>query len=307
MPLTRRPGDRLWVGLSGGIGSGKSTVSQTLAERGAVIIDADALAREVVEPGTPGLAAVAHRFGDDILTPGGALDRAALGRVVFADPAARRDLEQITHPLISERTQELVDAAPPGSIVVHDVPLLVELGYAPRYHLVVIVGASRETRLDRLVGQRGMDRTEAERRVEAQATDEARRAVADVWLANEGTIGELRDATDELYAERLAPFLANLVEGVGLATHEVPGPGEVERLTARLGFVLTGELAGPLGFDPGTDSLLVPLAAGVAAEGVSDRLAGAGFPRVGPGRHASADPGRPVVLTLREHTVGGGG
>ncbi|WP_114906322.1 dephospho-CoA kinase [Ornithinimicrobium murale] len=300
-------GHRLRVGLSGGIGSGKSTVAQTLADHGAVVIDADRLAREVVEPGTPGLEAIARRFGSGILTADGSLDRPALGQVVFGDPAARRDLEQITHPRIAERTRELIEAAPPSSIVVHDVPLLVEVGYAPRYHLVVIVGASRQTRLDRLVTHRGMDRADAEQRVDAQASDADRRAVADVWLDNEGSVAELRSATQELYAERLAPFLANLVRGVGLETHEVPGPVEMGRLTGRLAHVLGEDLDGPLDLDPGTDSLLVPLAAGVPAETVRERLARAGFPAVGRGRHASADPGRRVVLTLREHPVGGDG
>lgn len=307
MPRTDGDDLRLRVGLSGGIGSGKSTVSATLARLGAVVIDADALAREVVEPGTPGLAAVAARFGDGILTAQGALDRPALGRIVFGDPAARRDLEGITHPLIAERTQELIAAAPPHSIVVHDVPLLVEVGYAPRYHLVVIVGASRVTRLHRLVDLRGMPRAEAEQRIDAQATDEQRRAVADVWLGNEGTVEELRAATEQLYAERLVPFLTHLVQGLGVPTHEVPGPGDVVRLEARLGHVLGDDLDGALELDPGTDSLLVPLADGVSPGAVRDRLARAGFPCVGEGRHASADPGRPVVLTLREHSVGADG
>ncbi|MCK0113807.1 dephospho-CoA kinase [Ornithinimicrobium sp. F0845] len=307
MPQSDAPDLLLRVGLSGGIGSGKSTVSQTLADRGAVVIDADLLAREVVEPGTPGLAAIAQRFGDDILTPEGALDRAALGRVVFGDPAARTDLEGITHPLIAERTRELIAAAPAHSIVVHDVPLLVEVGYAPRYHLVIIVGASRETRLRRLTDLRGMTGAEAEQRIDAQATDVQRRAVADVWLDNEGTVDELRAATERLYAERLVPFLTHLVQGLGVPTHEVPGPEEMVRLEARLGYVLGEDLDGALELDPGTDSLLVPLAPGVPADAMRERLARAGFPAVGEGRHASADPGRPVVLTLREHTVGGDG
>lgn len=307
MPSTNPPGHHLWIGLTGGIGSGKSTVSEALADCGAVIIDADQLARAVVEPGTPGLEAVTQRFGHGILTPDGALDRPALGRVVFGDPGARRDLEGITHPLISARTRELIEAAPEGSIVVHDVPLLVEVGYAPRYHLVVIVGASRTTRLERLVTLRGMDRGDAEQRIDAQATDEQRRAVADVWLANEGSVADLQAAARSLYAERLVPFLANLERGVGLVTHEVPGAQEVERLTARLGHVLGEDLGGPLELDPGTDTLLVPLAAGVTTGAVAGELAAAGFPPVDPGRHASADPGRPVVLTVREHSVGADG
>lgn len=293
--------------MSGGIGSGKSTVARTLSDLGAVVIDADVLAREVVEPGTPGLAAIVHRFGDGILTSDGGLDRAALGALVFADSTARRDLEQITHPLIAERTRELVEAAPAGSVVVHDVPLLVELGYAPRYHLVVIVGASQETRLQRLVRHRGMDPADATRRISAQASDDQRRAVADVWLSNEGTPEELETATRDLYAMRLGPYLGNLVQGVGLDTQDVPGPGESERLAARLAYVLGDDLAGPPEVDPGTASLLLTLAPGVTPEAVRGRLAVAGFPPLGPGRHASADPGRPVVLTLREHTVSGRG
>jgi dephospho-CoA kinase len=307
MPHTNDAGRRLWVGLSGGIGSGKSTVSQALADQGVVVIDADRLAREVVEPGTPGLAAIAERFGGGVLTPDGDLDRSALGRIVFGDPDARRDLEEITHPLIVARTREVVDAVPDDTIVVHDVPLLVELGYAPRYHLVVIVGASRETRLRRLTELRGMPRTEAEQRIDAQATDAQRRAVADVWLDNEGTVAALQRGTERLYAERLVPFLTNLVQGLGVPTHEVPGPEELIRLDARLRHVLGEDLDGALELGPGTDSLLVPLAAGVTASAVRERLTRAGFPSVGHGRHASADPGRQVVLMLREHSVGGGG
>lgn len=307
MPHTVDAGHRLWIGLSGGIGSGKSTVSSALSRHGAVVIDADALAREVVEPGTRGLEAIAQRFGPGILTADGALDRPRLGQIVFADPAARRDLEGITHPLIAERTRALVAAAPPHSILVHDVPLLVELGYAPRYHLVVIVGASRVTRLDRLVRLRGMGRAEAEQRLDAQATDEARRAVADVWLANEGSVNELRSAAESLYAERLAPYLANLVQGRAVEARGVPGPEALARLAARLEHVLGDDLVGPPDLDPGTDSLLLMLAPGTPPAAVSARLAEAGFPQVGEGQHAAADPGRPVLLTVREHTVSAGG
>ncbi|USQ74936.1 dephospho-CoA kinase [Ornithinimicrobium cryptoxanthini] len=307
MPHTVDAAHRLWIGLSGGIGSGKSTVSSALARHGVVVIDADALAREVVEPGARGLEAVAHRFGSGILTPDGALDRPALGRIVFADPAARRELERITHPLIAERTREVVAAAPPSSILVHDVPLLVELGYAPRYHLVVIVGTSRETRLERLVRLRGMDRAEAEQRIDAQASDDARRAVADVWLTNEGSVQELRSVTQGLYAERLAPYLANLEQGRAVAARGVPGPEVLGRLGARLEHVLGDDLAGPPDLDPGTDSLLLMLTAGTPPAAVAERLTEAGFPQVGDGQHAAADPGRPVLLTVREHTVGAGG
>lgn len=198
----------LLVGLSGGIGSGKSTVSRRLAERGAQVIDADVLAREVVARGTPGLAAVGQRFGDQVLTADGELDRAALGRLVFTDPEARAELERITHPLIAARTAELVAAAPPGAVVVHDVPLLVEKELEDRYDVVVIVHAAESTRLRRLVRDRGLDAEDARRRIAAQATDEQRRAVADVWLDNDGDREALQRQVDRLWEETLVPAAA---------------------------------------------------------------------------------------------------
>ncbi|QDB79322.1 dephospho-CoA kinase [Georgenia wutianyii] len=192
------------IGLTGGIGAGKSTVARELARLGALVVDADAIAREVVAPGTPGLAAVVAEFGDSVLAPDGALDRAALGRVVFADPAARARLEAITHPLIGAESARRTAAAPPGTVVVHDVPLIVERGLAAQYDLVVVVGADEEVRIDRLVRDRGMTREEALARVRAQATDAQRRAVADVWLDNSGTREELLERVRELWRERLA-------------------------------------------------------------------------------------------------------
>src|SRR5688572_9341320 len=146
----------LRVGLTGGIGSGKSTVSAQLAALGAVVVDADAVARDVVRPGTPALVAVAERFGRELVAPDGTLDRPALGRVVFTDRAALADLEAITHPAIRARTAQLMAAAPPDAVVVHDMPLIVEQGLAPAYHLAVVVGAGEELRVRRLVEQRGM-------------------------------------------------------------------------------------------------------------------------------------------------------
>src|SRR6478609_6995336 len=172
----------LRVGLTGGIGSGKSTVSAQLVSLGAVVVDADAVAREVVEPGTPALAAVADRFGAAVLDREGGLDRPALGRVVFGDPAALRDLETLTHPAIWARTAQIIDDAGPDAVVVHDMPLLVEKGMGADYHLVVVVGASQEVRVRRLVDQRGMSEADALARMAAQADDDARRAAADVWL-----------------------------------------------------------------------------------------------------------------------------
>jgi dephospho-CoA kinase len=193
------------VGLSGGIGAGKSVVAERLAELGAVVIDADRLAREVVRPGTDGLAEVVAAFGTGVLGPDGALDRPALGRLVFADDEARRRLEGIIHPRVRARTAELVAAAPPDAVVVNDVPLLVEAGLAAGYEIVIMVIADEETRVRRLVATRGMTEAEARSRIRAQATDDQRREVADVVIENDGTVAELRDKVDAVWQERLLP------------------------------------------------------------------------------------------------------
>jgi len=192
------------IGLTGGIGSGKSTVSALLAARGAVVIDADRIAREVVEPGTPGLAAVAEAFGPGVLTPDGSLDRPALAAIVFADPAAREKLDGIVHPLVRSRATELAAAAPEDAVVVHDVPLLVETGQAGSYDLVLVVQADPDTRIDRLV-RRGLTEEDARARIAAQASDEQRRTVADVVLENDGTPEDLAEQVDRFWAERVAP------------------------------------------------------------------------------------------------------
>lgn len=204
----------LRVGLSGGIGSGKSTVSARLRELGAVIVDADLVAREVVAPGSLGLAQVAERFGDAILTDQGELDRAALGQVVFADEQARRDLEAITHPLIHQRSAELFAAAPADAIVVHDIPLLVELGTAGAYALTIIVDVPQEERLRRLVELRGMPEEQARARIAAQASDAQRQQAADILLDNSGSVEDLYGAIDRLWHERLVPFERAIAEQV---------------------------------------------------------------------------------------------
>lgn len=193
----------LRIGLTGGIGSGKSTVSALLAERGAVIVDADQIAREVVEPGTPGLAAVVEAFGDGVLTADGALDRPAIAAIVFADDEARRTLNGIVHPLVRARAAELAAGLPEDAVVVNDVPLLVEAGQAHVYDLVLVVVADVETRVGRLV-QRGLAEPDARARIAAQATDEQRRAVADVVLDNNGSPEELAAQVDRFWAERVA-------------------------------------------------------------------------------------------------------
>ncbi|MCC0579287.1 dephospho-CoA kinase [Streptomyces californicus] len=191
----------LKVGLTGGIGAGKSEVSRLLVERGAVLIDSDRIAREVVEPGTPGLAAVVEEFGPDILTAEGTLDRPALGALVFADDQRRAALNAIVHPLVGARAAELERAAPEDAVVVHDVPLLTENGLAPFYDLVVVVDASAETQLDRLVTLRGMTESDARARMAAQATREERRAVADLVVDNDGTHEALVEQVDAVWDE----------------------------------------------------------------------------------------------------------
>ena len=193
------------IGLTGGIGAGKSTVARELERRGAVVIDADVIAREVVAPGTPGLATVVEAFGPALLDDDGALDRPATARLVFADPSARERLERIIHPLVGTESARRAAQAGPDAVVVHDVPLIVEKGLADRYDLVVVVGADEETRLQRLVADRGMAREEALSRIRAQADDDARRAVADRWLDNSGTREELLTQVGELWEELTQP------------------------------------------------------------------------------------------------------
>ncbi|WP_282205408.1 dephospho-CoA kinase [Kitasatospora fiedleri] len=189
----------LRIGLTGGIGAGKSEVSRQLAARGAVIVDSDVIAREVVAPGTPGLAAVAAEFGPGVLLPDGALDRPALGRIVFAEPARLAELNAIVHPLVRVRSAELESAAGPDAIVVHDVPLLAENGLAPLYDLVVVVDVPDGERLRRLVELRGMAEDEARSRMAAQAGREERLAVADLVLDNSGGLEELTARVEELW------------------------------------------------------------------------------------------------------------
>lgn len=191
----------LRVGLTGGIGSGKSEVSRRLAARGAVVIDADLIAREVVEPGTPGLAAIIEEFGADVLRPDGTLDRPKLGAIVFSDDERRAALNAITHPLIGRRSQELFEAAPPGAVVVYDMPLLVEGGLAGLHDVVIVVDVPVETQIGRLVSGRGMTEHDARARIAAQATREQRLAVADVVIDNSGPLAELDRRVEEVWAD----------------------------------------------------------------------------------------------------------
>lgn len=191
----------LTVGLTGGIGAGKSEVSRLLVECGAVLIDADRIAREVVEPGTPGLAAVVETFGTEVLTPEGRLDRPKLGSIVFADPEKLAALNAIVHPLVGARSRELEAAAAEDAVVVHDVPLLTENGLAPLYDVVVVVDASPATQLDRLVRLRGMTEEDARARMAAQASREKRLEIADIVIDNDVPLEQLQRRVREVWAE----------------------------------------------------------------------------------------------------------
>ncbi|HXH35089.1 MAG TPA: dephospho-CoA kinase [Plantibacter sp.] len=194
------------IGLTGGIASGKSTIAARFAEHGAVVIDADVLSREAVEPGTPGLDAIARRFGPGVIGADGALDRPALGAIVFADEQARADLNAIVHPEVKRRSQERIAEAStnPAAIVVYDVPLLVETGRKDEFDLVVVAFAPSEVRARRLTQIRGLELDEAERRMAAQASDEQRAAVADVVIDTAGTLDHTISQVDAVWSDAAA-------------------------------------------------------------------------------------------------------
>ncbi|MYR45214.1 dephospho-CoA kinase [Streptomyces sp. SID5910] len=211
----------LTVGLTGGIGAGKSEVSRLLVECGAVLIDADRIAREVVAPGTPGLAAVVEAFGEDVLAGDGSLNRPKLGSIVFADPEKLAALNAIVHPLVGARSRELEQSAAEDAVVVHDVPLLTENGLAPLYDVVVVVDADPATQLDRLVRLRGMSEQDARARMAAQATREQRREIADVVIDNDVPLEELRHRVKEVWTE--------LARRAHVGRTEDPGEGSAAR------------------------------------------------------------------------------
>ncbi|ANZ38683.1 dephospho-CoA kinase [Lentzea guizhouensis] len=310
----------LRVGLTGGIGSGKSTVARLLAERGAMIIDADKLAREVLEPGTEGLAEVVKAFGEDVLNADGTLNRAALAAKAFATEEARQTLNGITHPRIGRLTAERMAAAPEDGIVVHDIPLLVERDMAAAYHLVIVVYADAETRLRRLVTSRGMDEDDARQRIAAQATDEQRRAVADVWLDNSGEVPDVTGLWDRLVGFEKNVRTQTYASGRPVVVpYDERWPAQAKRLARRISLAAGGRHVEHIGSTsvPGLaakDVLDFQLAVEdvETADGLREVLAQAGFPYVGPYEdtprgdgcwdkrlHAGADPGRRVNLHLR--------
>jgi dephospho-CoA kinase len=193
------------VGLTGGVASGKSTVAAMLRDLGAIVVDADELAREVVEPGTPGLAAVVESFGTQVLAPDGSLDRARLGSIVFADPSRRSALEAIIHPLVRARAAEIEQAAPAGALVVHDIPLLVETGQAESFDAIVVVDIPEALQVQRALRDRGWTEVEARSRVAAQATRDDRLAAATHVVDNSGTVEDLRQRVTEVFEELVGP------------------------------------------------------------------------------------------------------
>ncbi|PQM54228.1 dephospho-CoA kinase [Mycolicibacter virginiensis] len=230
----------LRIGLTGGIGAGKSTVSATFSRHGGVIVDGDVIAREVVEPGTEGLAKLVEAFGPGILLPDGALDRPALAAIAFSDDDKRATLNGIVHPLVAQRRSELIAAAGTDAVIVEDIPLLVESQMAPLFPLVVVVHAEVETRVARLTEIRGMSEDDARARIAAQATEPQRRDVADVWLDNSGSPEDLAAKALELWEQRILPFAHNLTtrQTVPSPTQLMPAdptwPDQAQRILARL-------------------------------------------------------------------------
>jgi dephospho-CoA kinase len=311
----------LRVGLTGGIGSGKSTIAALLAANGAVVIDADKLAREVLEPGSDGLKEVVKAFGADVLGPDGSLNRAALAAKAFASEEARQTLNSITHPRIGALTGQRMAEAPEDAIVVHDIPLLVERDIAAAYHLVIVVYADAATRLRRLVDSRGMDRQDAENRIAAQATDEQRRAVADVWLDNSGEVPDVTALWDRLVGFEKNLRTQSYAAGPPIVVpYDGRWPAQARRVARRISVAAGGRHVEHIGSTsvPGLaakDVLDFQLAVEDMADADSLRevLAQAGFPYIGPYEdaprgeggdwskrlHAGADPGRRVNLHLR--------
>ena len=319
----------LRIGLTGGIGAGKSTVSATFAECGGIIVDGDVIAREVVEPGTEGLTQLVDAFGEDILLPDGALNRPALAARAFVDDEHRATLNGIVHPLVGKRRQEIIDAVHDEAVVVEDIPLLVETGMAPAFPLVAVVTADEETRVERLI-KRGMDEADARARIKAQAPEEQRRAIADVLLDNSGTQEQLVEKARDLWYDRVLPLADNIRNGRvvrypwELAPYNPEWPEQAQRVVKRIQTAcgLRASRVDHIGSTavPGLDAKdVVDIQVTVASLDVADEFANAladvGYPRVehitadaphtdDPALwqkrlHGAADPGRPVNIHVR--------
>jgi len=310
----------LRIGLTGGIAAGKSEVARRLTELGAVLVDADVLARAAVEPGSEGLDAVVAAFGPGVLGADGALDRPALGRLVFADPTARERLNAIVHPRVRTAAAALIEGAPVDAVVVEDIPLLVETGQAARFHLVVVVDAPDVLRIERMTGLRGMERTDAEQRIAAQVSRGDRLRAADAVIANDRGIDELLAATDRLWAERIVPFRDILAGGRaadGSGSRPIAGLAGTSGLADRMRRKLDAALPSgcsvaiedrPAGVDDGAHAALRVTTPEGGVDAASDALARAGFPRVGPmtgpglrgptALHRAADPALDVAVEV---------
>ncbi len=285
----------LRIGLTGGIGAGKSAVSATFSQYGGIVVDGDVIAREVVEPGTEGLVALIEAFGDDILQPDGALDRPALAAKAFRDDEARSVLNGIVHPLVGKRRAEIIAAVSEDAIVIEDIPLLVESGMAPFFPLVIVVHADTELRVARLVEQRGMTEADARARIAAQAGDDQRRAVADIWLDNSDSPEALAERASDVWNHRIVPFARNLTARqvvrppARLTPTDPVWPDQAKRIIARLK-TTCGDKA--LRIDhigstavPGLDAkdaidIQVTVESLTVAEDLSGSLLSAGYPRI---------------------------
>ncbi len=312
-------------------------MSKTLVALGGVLVDADVIAREVVEPGTDGLAKLVDAFGADILDSEGALDRAALAAKAFSDDESRTTLNSITHPLVGQRTAELIESAPSDGIVVQDIPLLVEGKLGALFQLVAVVFADADERLNRLVQQRKMLEQDARARIAAQASDEQRRAAADVWIDNSGAPGDLDAVVRSLWHDRLVPFEQNMRDGVvvrnrpTLVSADPTWSAQAERLMARLAVACGGAAVridhigstAVHGLDA-NDVIDIQITVGSldVADSLAEPLRQIGFPRnehvtsddpkpayaIGgesdpavwaTRRHGGADPGRTVSVDIR--------
>ncbi|MGB2935901.1 MAG: dephospho-CoA kinase [Nostocoides sp.] len=304
------------IGLCGGMGSGKSTVAALLRERGAHLIDADAIARDIVQPGSAALLEIGARFGPRVLLPDGSSDRAALARIAFSDAQALQDLEAITHPRIWAATNEQFAALPADAIAVHDMPLLVEKRMSPEYHLVIAVLADPERRIRRLVDQRGLDLADVLRRITVQASDAQRRAAADVLIDNNTTPRELASQVGQLWHERIVPFAANLAAGLPASPTRISADAvilaqQAARIAARIRRAESGGDhldAVPVRMtllQRRTQILHVAIPAGQHGEDpqrdeVSRRLTQAGFPPIAAeaNHRGNADPAWPADIEL---------
>jgi dephospho-CoA kinase len=307
----------LRIGLTGGIGAGKSTVSAAFSECGGIIVDGDVIAREVVQPGTEGLAALVEAFGPDILLDSGALNRPALAAKAFPDDAQRARLNAIVHPLVARRRAEILASVVEDAVVVEDIPLLVETGLAPTFPLVVVVYSDAETRVKRLVESRGMPEADARARIAAQATDEQRRAIADVLLDNSGTPSELVEQARDLWYDRILPLAHNIRtrQWVSASHRLVPAdpqwPAQARRIINRLkvscgsqalriDHIGSTAVAGMDAKDVIDIQITVPSLQ--VADNLLDALADAGFPRIGRITSDTARPDARSTVAEFDHT-----